>query len=36
MDDGGKDLNGQTILHTRSYSYSEILLLQNAFKKKKK
>ena len=34
MDDGSKDSNGQTILHTRSYSYSEILLLQNTLKNK--
>jgi hypothetical protein len=32
-DDGGKDSNNQTILHTRSYTYAEILILQAALSK---
>lgn len=32
MDDGGKNSSNQTILHTRSYSYNEVLILQEALK----
>lgn len=32
-DDGGKDTNNQTILHTRSYTHAEILILQAALSK---
>ena len=33
-DDGGKSLHNETILHTRSYTYQEVLLLQSALKNK--
>lgn len=33
-DDGGKSLHNETILHTRSYTYEEVLLLQSALKNK--
>lgn len=34
MDDGGKGTNGELILHTRRFSLNEVLLLQEAIKKK--
>jgi hypothetical protein len=32
MDEGGKSLNNQTILHRRAFSKDEVILLQNTLK----
>lgn len=34
MDDSGKGSYGETILHTRSYTYEEVKLLQDALRLK--
>ena len=33
MDDGGKSSNGQTILHTRSFSKQEVIFIQDVLSK---
>ena len=33
MDDGGKSVHNQTILHTRSFSKEEVVYLQSVLKK---